>query len=76
MKWGGNNYRRNWHLQCTLEIYNTVLHIEATASLNSKRKCKELNIPVLSMAHRAIQVDGAKLNVVGKIHMAVYRDKL
>ena len=48
----------------------------ATASLIKESICKELNILVHPTIHRAMQVDGNKLDVVGEIHIKVNRDKL
>ena len=59
---------------------NTLLHLVldtgATASLIKEDKCKELKIPIHPTIHRAVQVDGNKLDVVGEIHIKVNRDKL
>ena len=57
-------------------ILHLVLDTGATASLFSKKKCEELNIPILPTLHKAIQVNGEKLNVVGERHTNVWRDKL
>ena len=53
-----------------------VLDTGATASLISKRKCEELNIPIHPTLHKAIQVNGEKLDVIGEIHAHVWRDKI
>ena len=57
-------------------IIHLILDTGATASLAKASKCKELNIPITPTLHRAIQLDGAKLDVIGEIHIVVYRDKL
>jgi hypothetical protein len=64
----------------SVEVNNAVLHlvmdIGATANLISERMCKELDIPVFSTGHKAIQANGTELEVTGEIHTVVTRDKL
>ena len=48
----------------------------AMTSLISENKCKELNIQTQPTKHKAVQVYGARLDVIGKIHTVVFRDKL
>ena len=57
-------------------MLHLVLDTGATSSLISEKKCNELGLHIYPTLHRAIQVDGAKLNVVGEIHTTVNRDKL
>ena len=63
-----------------MQVNNNLLHLVldtgATASLIKESKCNELNIPIHPTIHRAVQVDGNKLDVVGEIHIEVNRDKL
>ena len=58
------------------KLLHLVLDTGATSSLISEQKCKELELHIYPTLHRAIQVDGAKLNVVGEIHTMVKRDKI
>ena len=59
---------------------NTPVHLildtGATASLISMEACKRLNIPMQTTKHKAIQVDGAQLDVVGEIHIKLQRDSI
>ena len=57
-------------------MLHLVLDTGATSSLIRKKKCNELGLHIYPTLHWAIQVDGAKLNVVGEIHTTVNRDKL
>ena len=56
-------------------VLNLVLDTRATASLIKEIKCNDLNIPMVTTVHKTVQVDGAKLNVVGEIHTTAYRYK-
>ena len=58
------------------DLLHLVLDTGAMASLIKESKCNELNIPIHPTIHRAVQVDGNKLDVVGEIHIKVNRDKL
>ena len=53
-----------------------MLDTGAMSSLISEDKCRELNIHIQPTKHKAVQVDGAKLDVTGEIHTVVFRDKL
>ena len=59
---------------------NTLVHLildtGATASLISMEACKRLNIPMQTTKHKAIQVDGEQLDVVGEIHIKLQRDSI
>ena len=46
-----------------------ILDMGATASLISMEASRRLNIPMQTTKHKAIQVDGAQLDVVGEIHI-------
>ena len=63
-----------------MTINNKLLHLVldtgAMSSLISEDKCKELSIHIQPTKHKAVQVDGAKLDVIGEVHTLVFRDKL
>ena len=57
-------------------VVHLVLDTGATASLIKQSKCTELNIPIKPTAHKAVQIDGTDLSVVGEIHVPFRRDSV
>ena len=57
-------------------IVHLVLDTGATASLIKRSKCKELGIKILPTIHKAVQIDGTDLSVVGEIHVTFTRDSI